>query len=112
MTPRRSAVLTDVALLGLLVLAAATAAASRPAAAPGVLLAACLVPGGAIMTRLRTGSGLTDLALALVFSLAVDAAGSFLLSWSHLWHPEALGIALGVGSAALLLADLLRGAES
>ena len=75
-----------------------------------VLLAACLVPGGALMTRLRTGDGLTDLALAVGVSFAIDIALSLTLVWSGWWHPEAAGFALGLASLIVLAQDILRGA--
>jgi CHASE2 domain-containing sensor protein len=102
-------VLLDVALLALL---AATVfvivAAVQPVRPFVVFAAACLVPGGAILTRLRTGEGMTDLALAIGLSLAVEIAGSLALAWSGWWHPEALGIVLGAASMGLLVSDLLR----
>jgi CHASE2 domain-containing sensor protein len=112
MSRLHSDALSDVALLGLLAAAALVVAVDLQPVRPLVLLvAACLVPGGAILTRLRTGEGMTDLALAIGLSLAVEVAASLLLAWSGWWHPGALGIALGAASAVLLVGDLLRGAR-
>ncbi len=102
-------IMLDIALLALLAAAVAAVVADVQPVRPFVVFAAaCLVPGGAILTRLRTGESLTDLALAIGFSLAVDIAGSLLLTWSRWWHPEMLGIVLGAGSIALLASDLVR----
>jgi len=111
MSQHRSEALYDVLLLALLAAAALVVAADLQPVRPFVLLlAACLVPGGAILTRLRTGEGLTDLALAIGLSLAVEVAASLGLAWSGWWHPVALGVALGAASAGLLLRDLVKGA--
>jgi CHASE2 domain-containing sensor protein len=100
--------LQDVALLALLVATVFVVLEDAQPVRPFVVFAAaCLVPGGAILTRLRTGEGMTDLALAIGLSLAVEIAGSLALAWSRWWHPEALAIVLAGASAALLLSDLL-----
>jgi CHASE2 domain-containing sensor protein len=102
----------DVLLLTLLVVTVLVVLADAQPVRPFiVLLAACLVPGGAILTRLRTGERWTDLALAVGLSIAVEIGGSLVLVWSGWWHPEALGVALGAGSAALLVSDLLQGSR-
>jgi hypothetical protein len=61
-------------------------------------------------TRLPTPDRLTYQAIAAGLSLAVEIAGSLALAWSHWWHPEALGVALIVGSTGVLLSDLMRSA--
>jgi hypothetical protein len=73
-----------------------------------VFLAACFVPGGALVTRLRTGDGVTDLGLAIGLSFALEIAASLVLTWSGWWHPEMIGLVLGVGSIALVASDLVR----
>jgi uncharacterized membrane protein len=99
--------LSDLALLVLSVAAAlAVAADAQPVRPFVVFAAACLVPGGALLTRLRTGELLSNLALAVTLSFALEIAGSLVLAWSGWWHPEALGILLGASSAGLLLFDL------
>lgn len=102
-----SEVLSDVVLLGLLGAAALAVLADLQPVRPFVLLvAACLVPGGAILTRLRTGEAITDLALAIGLSLGVEVAGSLVLVWAHWWHPAVLAVTLAVGSMVLLSTDL------
>ncbi len=112
MSRLRSSLLSDLALLTLLAATAVVVAADVQPVRPFVVLAAaCFVPGGAIITRLRTGELLTDVALAIALSLAVESAGGLLLAWSHWWHPEVLGIVLGVVSVVLLVTDLKVGSE-
>lgn len=104
----RSAAL-DLGLVGLLVAAAVVVLADLHPVRPFVLVAAAtLVPGGAIVTRLRTGDGLTDLALAIGLSLAVEIAASLALTWTGWWHPAAAALALGAVSLWLLASDLRR----
>jgi uncharacterized membrane protein len=99
--------LADIALLALLAGAAVAVAADLQPVRPFlVFTAACVVPGGAVMTKLGTGEGLTDLALAFGLSFAIEAACAVLLAWSGWWHPIVLGAALGSGAAFLLIADL------
>lgn len=108
MSRPRLNLLSDLALLALLALTVLVILADvQPVRPYVVFVAACLIPGGAIVTRLRTGEGLTDLALAIGLSLGVEIAGSLVLTWSGWWHPEALGIVLGAGSLALLTGDLV-----
>jgi len=104
-----SRVVPDLALLVLAAAAALVVAADLQPVRPFVVFAAaCLVPGGAILTRLRTGEPLTEVALTFGLSFAVEIAGSLVLTWSGWWHPEALWIALGIGSVGLLVSDLVR----
>jgi CHASE2 domain-containing sensor protein len=101
--------LSDLALLTLTLAAALAVVANATPVRPFVVFAAAvLVPGGALLTKLRTEESITDLALAMGLSLAIDIAGSLILAWSGWWHPVALAIALGAASSALLLADLLE----
>ncbi len=113
MSAPRAQTLRDVVLLGLMAAAVVAVAADLGPVRPYVVLAAvCLVPGGALLTRLRTGELLTDLALAFGLSFAVEILAGVLLAWSRWWHPFALAILFGAGSAALLVNDIVRHARS
>jgi hypothetical protein len=68
--------------------------------------AAILVPGGAAMTRLRTGDLLTEGAFAIGFSFAIVTIGSLLLAWTGYWHPETLAAVLASIALFLLVWDL------
>jgi uncharacterized membrane protein len=110
MSRARVYLLSDLVLLALLALTTVVILADvQPMRPYVVFLAACVVPGGALITRLRTEEGLTDLALAIGLSIGIEIAGSLVLTWSGWWHPEALGIVLGTGSLVLLLSDLFWG---
>jgi uncharacterized membrane protein len=67
---------------------------------------ACLVPGGALVTRLPFREPDEILALAVVLSLAILAAATLVMAWIGAWHPLRLTAGLGAASAAILLLDL------
>ena len=95
-----------VVLLGITVVAVVLGAAGAPAGArgPAVLLAASLLPGYALVVKLPVSLP-TLLALDVCVSLALEAAGAFLLVQTRFWHPLALGIAVAaLGSGATLAA--------
>lgn len=99
----------DLVLLALLAAAALAMAADLQPVRPFVVFsAACLVPGGALLTKLRTGEALTDLALAFGLSFALEAAAAALLAWSGWWHPAVVGALLAAASASLLIGDVIR----
>jgi uncharacterized membrane protein len=102
--------LGDLALLALLAAAAVAVAGSlQPARPYVVLLAACLVPGGAILTALgRDHDLLSNIALVVGLSVAVELLGSAALAWAGWWHPDVLAYVLGGISALLLVVDLAR----
>jgi hypothetical protein len=101
--------LTDLLLLALLAGAVIAVLAPLQTVRPYmVLAAACLVPGGAILTALAVGERLTYFALAVGFSFAVEIAGALALAWSHWWQPDVLGLFLVLGSAPLLVRDVAR----
>lgn len=109
MSAVRLRVLCDLGLLGLLAAAATVVTGDVQPVRPFVVFAAALlVPGGALLTKLRTGESITDLALTVGLSLAVEVAGGLILAWSGWWHPVTLAVVLGGGSSALLLRDLLN----
>jgi hypothetical protein len=99
----------DIALLALCALSALAVAGVLGPLRPLIVLAAmCLVPGGAILTRLPVRDGLTMVALMIGLSLGVDIVGSLAITWGNVFHPALLWLVLGAGSAALLVADLQR----
>jgi hypothetical protein len=84
----------------------AIADADGPVRLAATLLAALVVPGWAVMTRLETDDPLTTLGMTVAFSLAIETVLSAILVWTGWWHPEVLALALGAGSSALILVDL------
>jgi hypothetical protein len=67
---------------------------------------ACLVPGGALVTRLPFREPNEVLAVTVVLSLAILAAATLLMAWIGAWHPLRLTAGLGAASAVVLLLDL------
>jgi GT2 family glycosyltransferase len=102
--------IVDVALLALIAVAAIAVVAPIDPVGPFVVFAAaCLVPGGALMTRLNIADDLaTTAGLAVALSLALLAGGSLALAWAGWWHPKLLALLVGGASGALLAADLRR----
>jgi hypothetical protein len=97
----------------LLLLAAVTVAVSLEAPASTarlllVLAAACLLPGGAVLTRLPVGEALEALGLAVALSLCVETIGVLAMIWTGWWHPVGFGVALAALSCLALAADLAR----
>lgn len=68
---------------------------------------ACLVPGGALVTRLPFREPDEVLALTLVLSLAILAAATLIMAWLGAWHPLRLTAGLSAASGVVLLGDLL-----
>ncbi|HXD55935.1 MAG TPA: hypothetical protein VN618_14360 [Solirubrobacteraceae bacterium] len=100
----------DLALLGLALLALASATVG-PGGAPRLLIvlaAACLLPGGALLTLLPVEDPLLGPALAVGLSLTVEALGTLAMAWSGFWHPAGWAVALGALACGLLLRDLAR----
>jgi hypothetical protein len=73
-----------------------------------VLLAMCVVPGAAFLTRAGISDPLATAALAVGLSLAIDTAVATALAWSGWWHPEWAAVAVATGAAGLLLTDIRR----
>jgi uncharacterized membrane protein len=68
---------------------------------------ACLVPGGALVTRLPFREPDEILAMTVALSLAIVAAGSLLMAWLRAWHPLWLTAELAAPAVVLLVIDLL-----
>jgi len=95
----------------LLVLAAATVAVcllqSHGAARLLLVLAsACLIPGGALLTRLPVEDVVEACGLAIGLGFAIEAAGALAMVWTGWWHPFGWAIVLGAVSCAVLAIDL------
>jgi O-antigen biosynthesis protein len=69
------------------------------------LVAALLIPGWAILTKLRVDGMLALFAIAVGLSLAVETLCALLLVWTALWAPGIAAIGLGAVSAAVIAYD-------
>lgn len=67
---------------------------------------ACLVPGGALVSRLPFREPDEILALTLVLSLSIMAAATLVMVWLRAWDPLRLTAGLAAASAVVLLLDL------
>jgi phosphatidylserine synthase len=67
---------------------------------------ACLVPGGALVSRLPFREPDEVLALTLVLSLSIMAAATLVMVWLRAWDPLRLTAGLAAASAVVLLLDL------
>lgn len=67
----------------------------------------CLVPGGALVTRLPFREPDEILAMTVVLSLAILAAATLIMAWVGAWHPLRLMAGLGAASVVVLLLDLV-----
>jgi hypothetical protein len=77
-----------------------------PAGAPrtiGTLLAALVVPGAAVMTRLPIADLVQGAALMVGMSLTIEVSATLVMVWSGWWHPVGAAIIM-VGAAAVVLA--------
>jgi uncharacterized membrane protein len=68
---------------------------------------ACLVPGGALVSRLPFREPDEVLALTLALSLSVMAAATLIMVWLRAWNPLRLTAGLAAASAVVLLLDLV-----
>jgi hypothetical protein len=100
----------DAGLAALIAGAVAVALVPVPSAARILvtLVAACLVPGGALVRYLRFDFGASWLAMAAALSLGVETLASLALIWTGWWHPAVLAIALGALSALIIAFDWSR----
>ncbi|MFZ2112582.1 MAG: hypothetical protein WAU77_02485 [Solirubrobacteraceae bacterium] len=95
----------------LLVLAAATVAvcllqSHGPARLLLVLAAACLIPGGALLTRLPVEDAVEAFGLAVGLGLTIETFGALAMVWTGWWHPFGWAIVLGAVACAVLAVDL------
>jgi hypothetical protein len=73
-----------------------------------VLAAACLIPGGALLTRLPVEDVLEAFGLAVGLGFTIEAAGALVMVWTGWWHPFGWVIVLGAVACAVLVLDLHR----
>ncbi|HEV2973940.1 MAG TPA: hypothetical protein VGX69_02960 [Solirubrobacteraceae bacterium] len=97
----------------LLALAAATVAVCLLDAHGAVRLllvfaAACVIPGGAVLTRLPVEDVLEAFGLAVGLGFAIETVGALAMVWTGWWHPFGWAIVVGVGACATLVLDLRR----
>jgi hypothetical protein len=71
-----------------------------------VLASACVLPGGALATRLRVTDGLEALVIAVTLGFCVQALGAMVMAFSGWWHPFAWGLTLLIGSSVGVAWDL------
>ena len=100
-------------LIGMLAVVLVAAGAPPPVRAPFVLVAALLLPGFPVVARMRLDLP-TLIAADVCTSLALDGGLALLTVQTHLWHPQAVGLALacfGVGGSLVTL-TAIRYAEA
>jgi hypothetical protein len=73
-----------------------------------VLAAACLIPGGALLTRLPVEDALEAFGLAVGLGFTVEAAGALVMIWTGWWHPLGWTVVLGALACTMLAVDLGR----
>jgi uncharacterized membrane protein len=107
--PRRCAI-ADCVLLALAAAAVAVCLLSAHGAARLllVLLGACLLPGGALLTRLPVEDVLEAVALAVGIGFSIEAAGALAMAWTGWWHPYAWALVLLGAACAMFVLDLRR----
>jgi len=73
-----------------------------------VLTAACLIPGGALLTRLPVEDALEAFGLAVGLGFTIEAIGALAMVWTGWWHPFGWGITLVTVACGMLAIDLRR----
>lgn len=106
----RGQVAVDCVLLSLIVATTAVCLvdAHGPARLLLVLLAAGLVPGGALLTRLPVDESSAFFGLAVCFSFTIEAIGALVMVWTGWWHPFGFAGVLAIAATTLLLFDLTQ----
>ena len=93
--------------IGLVALALAAAVVDC-AGAPGALRAvltlavALLLPGSAVLSRMRVSDRVSAATLTVAASLAIEILVSLVMAWTGAWHPVAAAWVIGGGSVAVL----------
>jgi uncharacterized membrane protein len=73
-----------------------------------VLAAACLVPGGALLTRLPVEDPLEAFGLAVGLGFTIEAIGTLAMIWTGWWHPLGWAIVLVSAACGMFVLDLRR----
>jgi hypothetical protein len=73
-----------------------------------VLAAACVVPGGALLTRFAVEDVLEACALAVGLGFGIETIGALAMVWTGWWHPFGWALALVGAACVMLLLDLHR----
>jgi uncharacterized membrane protein len=72
------------------------------------LAAACLIPGGALLTRLPVEDELEALRLAVSLSFCIEAVGTLAMIWTGWWHAFVWALAPVAAACVMLVLDLRR----
>jgi hypothetical protein len=73
-----------------------------------VCVAACLLPGGALLTRLPVEDLLESVGLAAALGFSVEAVGTLAMIWTGWWHPVGWAVMLGIAACLTFVFDLRR----
>jgi hypothetical protein len=73
-----------------------------------ILAAACLVPGGALLTRLPVEDPLEAFGLAVGLGFTIEAIGTLAMIWTGWWHPLGWAMVLVSAACVMFLLDLRR----
>jgi uncharacterized membrane protein len=73
-----------------------------------VLTAACLLPGGALLTRLPVEDVLEACGLAVGLGFTIEAVGALAMVWTGWWHPLGWALALMAAACVMFALDLRR----
>jgi hypothetical protein len=76
------------------------------------LAAACLLPGGALLTCLSSDDPLSSFAIAVALSLCVETIGALFMIWTGWWHPLGFSALIAGLSCLLLALDIRRSLSS
>jgi hypothetical protein len=73
-----------------------------------VLVSACLVPGGAMLTRLPVEDPLEAIGLAASLGFCIEALGALAMVWTGWWHPFGWAATVLAVASLVLALDIRR----